>query len=621
LVIFFDFGYNFKVSIRFVLFLREPSAMFFRSIFQYFPVFLLILGMFSSSHSPLRGDEGGLKIGSPLPQFTLSDAIGKEHSSPELVGKPTVIFFFGVECPIVKLYMADFPKRPQGDVYQNVNWIGINSNQQDSLDKIQKFAAETELDRLPIVLLKDAGNRVADVFHATRTPEVFLFDASGKLRYRGAIDDRYHYGVQRAQPENRYLLEALERVQNNQPVPRETTEPVGCLIGRILQAQTDSGVTYGNQISRLIQNRCVHCHRDGEIAPFSLESYEDVVGWAEMILEVTQQRRMPPWHANPQFGHFSNDASLSDEELESIKQWVAAGAPPGNLEESPAPRQFSLGWQMGEPDLVVPMADEPFQVPATGVIPYQYFVVDPGFTEDKWVSAAECRIGNRAVVHHIIVALQQQRRQQVHGVQSEWITATAPGAQPLILPDGYAKLIPAGSKLVFQMHYTPNGTIQHDLSSVGFKFVDRQQVRKVVGTREAVNRRFVIPPGAENHQVTAQFRFDQDSLLLSLFPHMHLRGKSFRYVAKYPDGQEEILLDIPQYDFNWQNSYEFTEAKRLPAGTILHCIAHFDNSKNNFANPDPSQAVRWGDQTWEEMMIGYFNMALADQDLNGQQPD
>lgn len=569
--------------------------------------------MFGSS---VHADDSNFKIGSKLPQFQLNDLKGTEFSSPQFVGKPTVIFFFGVECPIVKLYMADFPKQPEDPAYQDLNWVGINSNRQDSLERIQKFARETDLEKLPVILLKDPANRVADLLDAKRTPEVYLFDAGGKLVYRGAVDDRYHYGQQRAEPQSRFLVDAIESLLQQQPIATETTEAVGCLIGRVLQPQADFPITYSNQISRIFQQRCISCHRDGEIAPFSMEDYDDVVGWAEMIQEVTQQRRMPPWHANPDYGHFANDASLNEDEMLMIQQWVAAGAPLGDPDQLPEPVEFPTDWQIGQPDAIIPMAEVPFEVPATGVIPYKYFVVDPGFTEDKWVSAAECRIGNRSVVHHIIVAIHQKGRQETHGVQSQWITATAPGAKPMVLPEGYAKLIPAGSKLVFQMHYTPDGTPQTDLSSVGFKFVDRSTVKKVVGTQEAVNRRFAIPPHADNHQVTSRFRFDQDSLILSLFPHMHLRGKSFRYTAKYPDGSEEILLDIPQYDFNWQNSYEYEQPKRVPAGTVLVCVAHFDNSANNFANPDPTQTVRWGDQTWEEMMIGYFNMALADQDLS-----
>ena len=556
-----------------------------------------------------------LRPGDQLPEFELKDYHGKTWSNGDFSEKPTIVFFFGVGCPIVKLQMAEFSKDPDSPIYRDFHWIGINSNQQDSLAEIANFVRFNDLDQLPIAMLKDPGNEIADRFHATRTPEVFLFDATGKLAYRGAVDDRYGYGVQRLEAENKFLLDAMRAVQVGQPVSRSITDPVGCLIGRRLQAKADSEVTYSNQISRIVQQKCLNCHRDGEIAPFALADYHDVSGWAEMIREVTQQRRMPPWHANPEYGHFINDSSLSAEELNLIAAWVDAGAPEGDPSELPQPVDFPLDWKIGQPDVIIPMAKQPFSVPATGVIPYEYFVIDPGFKEDKWVSAAECRIGNRSVVHHIIVALQRNKREALHGVQSEWIVATAPGAMPMILPEGYAKLIPAGSKLVFQMHYTPNGTAQTDLSAVGFRFADPSQVKKIVGTRSAVNDEFVIQPHAENHPVRSQIRLRSDSLILSLFPHMHLRGKSFRYTARFPDGSTEVLLDIPQYDFNWQNSYEFAEPRRLPAGTVIECLAHFDNSSNNWANPNPNETVRWGDQTWEEMMIGYFNMALADQDL------
>jgi hypothetical protein len=242
---------------------------------------------------------------------------------------------------------------------------------------------------------------------------------------------------------------------------------------------------------------------------------------------------------------------------------------------------------------------------------YQYFVVDPGFKEDKWVQAAECRPGNRAVVHHIIVAAGNRERvsQRLNDeLVSDWLAATAPGARPMILPTGLAKRIPAGSKLVFQLHYTPNGKAQEDRSSIGLIFADPATVKHEVVTQKAANPRFRIPPGDPNHKVEADYRFEEDSLMLALFPHMHLRGKSFLYTAHYPDGREETLLDVPRYDFSWQNGYEFAEAKRMPAGTRIHCVAHFDNSKENWANPDPTATVRWGDQTWEEMMIGYFDI-------------
>jgi hypothetical protein len=247
-------------------------------------------------------------------------------------------------------------------------------------------------------------------------------------------------------------------------------------------------------------------------------------------------------------------------------------------------------------------------------VEYQYFKVDAGFTEDKWVRAAECRPGNRAVVHHIIVGIQGQgefgRREHHGNLDSEWLAATAPGAPPLELPDGYAKLVPAGSKLIFQMHYTPNGVAQKDLSHIGLVFADPAEVRKRVLTWMALNERFAIPPGASHHRVVAHRKLRQPVELLSLFPHMHYRGKSFRYEFHFPDGTTETLLDVPRYDFNWQNAYDLAESRMLPEGTWLECIAHFDNSAENPANPDPSKTVTWGDQTWEEMMIGYFDVAV-----------
>ncbi|HRX81055.1 MAG TPA: hypothetical protein P5307_18430, partial [Pirellulaceae bacterium] len=429
----------------------------------------------------------------------------------------------------------------------------------------------------------------------------------------------YTYGIQRPKVEHEYLREAIDALLADKPIAIADTEIIGCLIGRVAEPDPNSDVTYSKHISRIFQRRCVECHREGEIAPFSLTSYDDAAGWAEMIAEVVDQQRMPPWHANPKHGDFANDARLTDEEKQQINDWVASGSPEGDRSDLPPPRTYVEGWRIGTPDLIVKMSEKPFKVPAEGEVRYQYFTVDPGFTEDKWVKAAECRPGNRAVVHHIIVAAgsPEQAGKRAHGnLESDWLAATAPGAQPMMLPNGLAKRIPAGSRLVFQMHYTPNGTAQEDLSSIGLIFADPKTVKREVVTQKAAQPRFQIPPGADNHEVTAQTTFHQDTLMLAMFPHMHLRGKSFRYTATYPDKSEEILLDVPHYDFNWQNAYAFKEPKLMPAGTKLTCVAHYDNSAANLSNPDPTASVRWGDQTWEEMMIGYFDMVLADQDLS-----
>lgn len=564
----------------------------------------------------VEGDEDR-PVPNRVESFELRDFRGKTWKLEDFKdSKVLVVAFVGTECPLVKLYASRLQKLQDEYKEQSVQFVAINSNQQDSITEMAHFARKFEIE---FPMLKDPGNRVADQLGAERTPEVFVLDSDRKIRYRGVIDDQFTYGIQRTKIDNRYMLEAIKSLIDGTPVKIEKTDVAGCHIGRLLKPNESSPVTYGNQISRILNDHCVSCHRPGEIAPFSLTTYDEVVGWAEMIDEVVQEQRMPPWHANPDHGTFINDTSLTAGERELIKQWVANGAPKGDLSKTPKQKEYNPKWQIGTPDVIVKINDRPFKVPATGTVEYKYFVVDPGFKEDKWIQAAECRPGNRSVVHHIICALDQSGRKkaQVHGdLNSEWIAATAPGAKPLQLPEGYAKFVPAGSKLVFQMHYTPNGTPQEDISSVGFIFADPKSVKKRVVTHAAENHRIKIPPHAGNHKEVAGYRFRNKSQILHMFPHMHLRGKSFRYIAEYPDGSEEILLDIPNYDFNWQNAYVFAEPKIVPKGTILRCIAHYDNSEENLANPDPTKTIRWGDQTWEEMMIGYFDIALVDQELD-----
>lgn len=559
--------------------------------------------------------EQGSTTGRQIAPFELNDIQGQPHKLEDWKASPVVVVvFLGTECPLAKQYAPRLQELADKYAEQKVAVVVISSNQQDSLTELAHFARTTGL-KTPI--LKDLGNKVADQFQAERTPEAFVLDANRKVAYRGRIDDQFTYGRQKPKVARKYVAEALDALLAGKPIETPETEAHGCHIGRVLKPQADSEVTYSHQIARVFQQHCVQCHRPGEIGPFSLTNYEEVVGWAEMIREVVSEQRMPPWHADPKHGKFANDWRLSDTDKQLIYDWVDAGAPEGDPAKLPPPREFTEGWQMGEPDEVFYIKSQPHPVPASGEVKYKYFSVDPGFKEDKWISAAECRPGNRAVVHHIIVGLIPPGgdRKNVGSLHSEWLTATAPGARPLVLREGYAKLIPAGSKLFFQMHYTPNGKATTDRSCVGFKYADPATVRKQVGTDKAATNRFLIPPGHENFPVAAEHRFERDIELLTLFPHMHLRGKSFRYTLIYPDDRREVLLNVPQYDFNWQNGYELAEPKVIPAGSVMHCEATFDNSEKNLGNPDPTKAVKWGDQTWEEMMIGYFDVALVDQDL------
>jgi peroxiredoxin len=572
---------------------------------------LLGLWVASASAQEASAPKQVSPIGRKIEAFSLGDFRGKTWSLADFKdSKIVVVAFLGTECPLMTQYGPRLAELAAKYEQQGVAFVGINANQQDSLAEMAHFAKKSGLE---FPLLKDAGNKVADQFQAERTPEVFVLDSERVIRYHGRIDDQFTYGKGRDKPQQAWLATAVEELLAGKDVSTKEVAAIGCHIGRVLTPKIESDVTYSKQISRIFRANCVGCHRPGEIGPFALTNYDESVGWAEMIDEVVSEQRMPPWHADPKHGKFANDARLSDEEKSLIHRWVAAGAPEGDKNDLPPPKQFVDGWQIGQPDKVIYMSENPYNVPAKGEVRYQYFVVDPGFTEDKWIKAAECRSGNRAVVHHIIVGLADnfRQRKETAGLHSEFLTATAPGARPLILKEGRAKLIPAGSKLVFQMHYTPNGTATTDRSCVGFVYADPAEVKQQVGTDKAANTSFRIPPEAGNHKVEAYHSFNKDMLVLSLFPHMHLRGKAFRYTAIYPDKTQEVLLNVPRYDFNWQNGYELAEPKKMPAGTRIYCEAWFDNSADNIANPDPKSTVTWGDQTWEEMMIGYFDATPA----------
>ena len=445
-----------------------------------------------------------------------------------------------------------------------------------------------------------------------------MLDEKRVVRYHGRIDGQYGFGfgVGYVKPvlDRRDLAIALEELLADKQVSMPVTEIKGCLIGRVREADENAEVTYSNQIARLLQNRCVYCHREGQIAPFAMTNYEEVAGWGEMIQEVVLEQRMPPWHADPKHGVFSNDAHLSSSEIKLISSWVEAGCPEGDRADLPEPHQFTAGWNMPhEPDAQIFIADEPVEVMAEGTEAYRYYTVDPGFTEDKWVKWAECMPGNAQVVHHIIVYIRppgsKARTRDPDIRRFSFLAGFAPGTRPMAFPEGTAKKIPAGSQLVIQMHYTPCGTPQLDRSSVGLIFMDKDEVTHIAATTNTADHEFVIPPHDANFRSEARTTFKRDTILLSLSPHMHLRGKSFRYEVTYPDGRQETLLDVPRYDFNWQNSFILAEPKLLPKGTEMHCTAYFDNSQDNLSNPDPTEEVRFGPQTWHEMMIGWYDVS------------
>jgi len=533
-----------------------------------------------------------------------------------------VVVFLGVECPLSKLYVERLQELADKFGSSGVRFLAVDSNPQDSLADLRLFA-RTHQFRIPLV--KDQGMRAADRFGAVRNPEAFVVDAAGAVRYRGRIDDRYQVGLHRDKAsfvsvDGGDLYRALDELTTGRMVSVPETTAVGCLLTRTKATPLPTTATYAEQIAPLLHAKCVRCHRPGEAAPMSLTDYDEVVGWAAMIDEVVAEDRMPPWHAERGVGHFANDAGLSLDEKRMLREWLAAGCPQGDMSRlAPLPSYADEsaandGWTIGRPDAVVAIA-QPFIVPATGIVEYQYFDVDPGFAEDRWITAAEVRPSNRAVVHHCNVFLRPPGSSEVveqGSLGSYCLTAMAAGTPAMRLPAGMAKRIPAGWHLVFVVHYTAIGSEQVDRTSLGLKFADAKDVVREAATRLLIDEQLHIPPGATDHRVEHAALVERDLLLLAMFPHMHLRGRSFRYEATYPDGSQETLLNVPRWDFAWQHRYELAEPKRLPKGTTLRCVAHYDNSAANPANPNPNVAVRTGPLSEDEMFNGYYDVAPAE---------
>lgn len=574
-------------------------------------------------------------VGTTVADFTLKNALdGRPFRLDDLEGhRAAVLVFTGVECPIGDLYLPRLVELQRTYAGRGVAFVAINSNAAEDDAAVADHARRFGL-TFPVLQDKDAN--VASLLQVQRTCEAILLDGEARIRYRGAIDDQYGYGTRRKRPVRAYLKDALDAVLDGRDPETTATSVAGCPIDRsagstrpaprirpaadaVIEAlreidpEIDPGslgtVTYAEHVAPILQQRCESCHRPGQVGPFSLRTYDDARRHADGIHEVVDARRMPPWHADPRHGRFANDRRLSARERATLLAWVEQGTPRGDSAREPAPREWPEGWSIGTPDVVFEIPDA-FTVPPDGTVDYQHFEVPTGFTEDRWVRAIEPRPGDRSVVHHIIVYLKPKGSRVRDADDLEHLAAYAPGDLPTVLPPGVAKKIPAGSTLVFQMHYTPVGKTRVDRSSVGLVFADGPPTFRAK-TVPVLNTRFEIPPGDANYEVRAESPpVPADTPLLGFLPHMHLRGKDFTYTAVHPDGTREILLSVPRYDFAWQSYYWLAEPKVLPKGARLECVAHFDNSTSNPAltEKDVQKPVRWGEQTWEEMMIGYIDV-------------
>ena len=549
----------------------------------------------------------------PVDNFTLLDHRGDAHQLHYYSDASAIVLIVqGNGCPIVRNALPDY--RAVSDAYaeRGVRFLMINSNLQDGRESIAREADEWNI---PYPILVDETQLVGESLGLTRTAEVLVIDPDGwELVYRGAVNDRLTYERQKAAASEHYLRDALDAVLAGEVAAIEDQGAKGCLINLPGNQADHTQVSYSDTIAPLLKENCTECHRQGGIAPWAMTEYAMVRGFAPMIREVIRTKRMPPWHADPHVGTWRNDRSLSVAERQTLVHWIEAGAPrgagPDPLVDAvpPAPE-----WPLGEPDLIVDIP--PFEVAASGIIEYKFPVVRNPLDRDVWVRAMAIGPGVTEVVHHVLVGTTDAGREVKYSDESlmnNYLGGYAPGSGPQVMPEGTGVFIPRGGAFLFQLHYTPYGKKVIDRSRMALYFHDEPPAN-FLRHSVAINPVIRIPAHARDHRESAYFEFHRDAVLYQVLPHSHYRGRSSTFALQYPDGERELILSVPNYDFNWQRGYEFVEPRRLPAGTRLLHTTVYDNSVQNPANPDPDRDVPWGLQSQDEMLYGDFVFSWVDE--------
>ncbi|WP_050986271.1 redoxin family protein [Schlesneria paludicola] len=541
-----------------------------------------------------------------------------------------VVVATSASCPLSKRYLPTLA-RLERTYTKDVLFIFANSTPTDSVESARELV-KTHALKGPYVL--DADAKLLSAVGAKSTTDCFVLDAALTLRYRGAVDDQYGLGYALAQPKQALLGDAIDAVLAGHTPQIEATDAPGCLLNKrgpatastsqvSLKLPVAAGThTYHNRISRIVQNNCIECHRAGGAAPFSLTSPDDVATRATMIEKVVSEGTMPPWFAAPSRKgaetNWLNDRSLVEADKADLTAWLNNGQPLGDPADAPIPRVFSNDWQIGVPDAIVQLPAA-VNVPAEGVMPYQVVTVATDFGEDKWLQGFEIRPTARDVVHHIGVFVEagtdpEKRANEAEDL-GEYLALYVPGNGHEIFPAGLAKFLPKGSRLRFKLHYTPNGTVTKDQTQLAFIFA-KEPPQYELHVTGVTNQGIKIPAGAGNHKESGWRRFKDDIQILSFMPHMHVRGKAFRYEMISSSGNSTTLLDVPRFDFNWQLAYRAATPITLKKGVRIVGTGWFDNSDQNPANPDPTKPVVWGAQSFDEMLIGYFEYIVPSERLS-----
>ncbi len=552
-----------------------------------------------------------LGIGRQVPDVRVTDLAGRAHRLSDWRGEAgLVVAVTSATCPLSKRYLPSLAALEPELRAQGIGLVLVNPFASEDPAEIR---AQLAAHSFTAPYVHEVDRALTGALGARSTTEVFLLDATRTLVYRGALDDQYDLVRNLPAPRQPHLRRAVAALLRGEPPEMAATAAPGCDLEATPAAAATSpvAVTYPRDVARILQQHCVSCHQPGGVAPFALDSLAAVRDRTRVVRRVLEERTMPPWFAAPPPpgtpAPWAHDRSLPERDRADLLAWLgSADRPEGDPKDAPLTRRAPTGWTIGKPDLVVPLS-RAYAIPAGGVMPYQFDIVTTTLTEDRWVSAYEILPSARDVVHHVLVNVHAPGgpvRDHEEGATGYW-AVYVPGNGAHIYPEGFARRLPAGSRVSFQIHYTPSGRPVQERLQLGLVFA-KVPPRYEVRTLPIPDRDLRIPPGAAHHVETASRRLPYDLPLLSLMAHLHVRGKAFRFELLPPDGAPEVLLDLPQYDFNWQLRYDLRQPRLLPRGSTVRVTAVFDNSAGNPANPDPTRTVRWGPQTSDEMLIGYL---------------
>lgn len=554
------------------------------------------------------GEKSSVPIGAQIADLEFKDIRYLPRSLADLGDAKAIVLVFttldGQQNYLAPLKEIDEQYRDRG-----AQIVLLYEGPDDDLKQIAAVALGVEA---KFTSAKDVDGKCAAICGVTNAGQAVVLDGQRRLKYRGRIDDRWGTKGDNSDPTTHELADAIDAVLNGADPKVAETPPSGGALPTATATQPPKNINYADHIAPIMAQHCATCHHPGTEAPFSVLSFEEVDSHAEMIGEVVGEGRMPPWYAS--FGEFSNGPAMTAAEKELIRQWVAAGRPPGDLRKVPAPpAEFTAksDWTIDKPDLVIEAPKE-HELPADGYVPYEYVLLKHQFKHDTWIQQCEILPDNPRVVHHCNMAY-------IEGgfdwKNAKFVLGRVPGVQPMKFEQGVAFKIPKGAVLLLQIHYTTTGKPEKCRMRVGMRFA-RDVVQKEFHYLWMVNTTFAIPPGDPLHRVEATSEMPVNAQALGAFAHMHFRGRDMTFTALYPDGRREKLLEIPNYSFDWQLAYRWRTPKDFPKGTKIECVSHYDNSTFNPYNPDPTATVREGQQTFEEMLNGVMFYLDKDEQLN-----